>query len=349
FMNLSTARSANRAKEVGVRKVMGSLRSHLMRQFLMESLLLSLFSFILAIGIAYMLLPLFNDLSGRQLTLPIHQPVFYLLLMAGAIVVGLLAGIYPSFFLSAFKPVNVLKGNVALGMKSGLIRSSLVVFQFMISIFLVIATAVVYMQLDYIQNKKLGFNKEQVIMVDDIYALGDQRVTYKEEIMRNSFVENASIAGYLPVAGTWRSDTPWWMEGKEAIQENMVSVQNWSVDHDYVKTFGMVIKEGRDFSKAFTTDSTAVIINESAAKALSPNESIVGKRITSFGDGGNEGLTKKNLRVLTVIGVVEDFHFESLKQNVMPLIMFLSKRPSGYLSVRFQSSNTEEVIKVLET
>ncbi|NBP68064.1 MAG: ABC transporter permease [Cytophagia bacterium] len=349
FMNLSTARSSNRAKEVGVRKVMGSLRSHLMRQFLMESLLLSLFSFILAIGIAYMLLPLFNDLSGRQLSLPINQPVFYLLLMAGAIVVGLLAGIYPSFFLSAFKPVNVLKGNVALGMKSGLIRSSLVVFQFMISIFLVIATAVVYMQLDYIQNKKLGFNKEQVIMVDDIYALGDQRVTYKEEIMRNSFVENASIAGYLPVAGTWRSDTPWWMEGKEAIQENMVSVQNWSVDHDYVKTFGMVIKEGRDFSKAFTTDSTAVIINESAAKALSPNESIVGKRITSFGDGGNEGLTKKNLRVLTVIGVVEDFHFESLKQNVMPLIMFLSKRPSGYLSVRFQSSNTEEVIKVLET
>lgn len=348
FMNLSTARSANRAKEVGVRKVMGSLRSHLMRQFLMESLLLSLFSFVLAIGLAYFLLPIFNNLAARQLSLPFNQPIFYLLILTGAIVVGFLAGIYPSFFLSAFKPVNVLKGNVALGMKSGFIRSSLVVFQFMISIFLVIATAVVYMQLDYIQNKKLGFNKDQVIMVDDIYALGNQRLTYKEEIMRHSFIENASIAGYLPVAGSNRSDTPWWMEGKEANQENMVSLQNWQVDHDYIKTFGMSIQEGRDFSRNFPSDSNAVILNESAAKALSFNESIIGKRITSFGDGGNGGLDKSNLRVLTVVGVVEDFHFESLKQNVTPLMMFLSKRPSGFLSVRFQSANAEEVISMLE-
>lgn len=348
FMNLSTARSANRAKEVGVRKVMGSLRSHLMRQFLMESLLLSLFSFILAIGLAYFLIPIFNNLAARQLSLPLNQPIFYLFIIIGAIVVGFLAGVYPSFFLSAFKPVNVLKGNVALGMKSGFIRSSLVVFQFMISIFLVIATAVVYMQLDYIQNKKLGFNKDQVIMVDDIYALGNQRLTYKEEIMRHSFIENASIAGYLPVAGSWRSDTPWWMEGKEASQENMVSLQNWSVDHDYIKTFGMNIKEGRDFSRSFPSDSSAVILNESAAKALSYNESIIGKRVNTFGGGDNGELDKNNLRALTVIGVVEDFHFESLKQNVTPLMMFLSKKPSGYLSVRFQSANTEEVITVLE-
>lgn len=348
FMNLSTARSANRAKEVGVRKVMGSLRSHLMRQFLMESLLLSVFSFLLAIGIAFLILPQFNDLSARQLSLPFDQPLFYCLILASAIIVGVLAGIYPSFFLSAFKPVNVLKGNVALGMKSGLIRSSLVVFQFMISIFLVIATAVVYMQLDYIQNKKLGFNKDQVITVDDIYALGDQRLTYKEEIMRHSFIEKASIAGYLPVSGTWRSDTPWWMEGKEASQENMVSLQNWRVDHDYIKTFDMKIIEGRDFSRDFSSDSTAVILNEAAAKALSFNESIIGKRITSFDDIGNGEIDKNSLRALTVIGVVEDFHFESLKQNVTPLMMFLSKKPSGFLSVRFHSANTEEVIAVLE-
>ncbi|GCC51046.1 ABC transporter permease [Chryseotalea sanaruensis] len=348
FMNLSTARSANRAKEVGVRKVMGSLRSHLMRQFLMESLLLSLFSFILAIGLAYLLLPLFNNLAARELSLPLTQPFFYLFILTGAIVVGFLAGVYPSFFLSAFKPVNVLKGNVALGMKSGFIRSSLVVFQFMISIFLVIATAVVYMQLDYIQTKKLGFNKDQVIMVDDIYALGNQRLTYKEEIMRHSFIENASIAGYLPVAGSNRSDTPWWIEGKEANQENMVSLQNWQVDHDYIKTFGMSIKEGRDFSHIFPSDSNAVILNESAAKALSFNESIIGKRVNTFGDDSNGDLNKGNLRVLTVIGVVEDFHFESLKQSVTPLMMFLSKRPSGYLSVRFQSANAEEVISMLE-
>jgi len=348
FMNLSTARSANRAKEVGVRKVMGSLRSHLMRQFLMESILLSVFSFILAVGLAYALLPVFNELSARQLSLPFDQPLFYGGLLLGALVVGVLAGIYPSFFLSAFKPVNVLKGNVALGMKSGLIRSSLVVFQFMISIFLVVATIVVYLQLDYIQNKKLGFNKDQVIMVDDAYALGDQRVVYKEQILQNSFIESASIAGYLPVEGTWRSDNPWWLEGKEATQENMVSLQNWQVDHDYIKTFGMTIKEGRDFSRDFLSDSSAVILNEAAAKALSFDDGIIGKRINTFGDGENGGVSTTNLEALTVIGVVENFHFESLKKNVSPLMLFLSKRPGGYISFRFQSANTEEVIALLE-
>ncbi len=348
FMNLSTARSANRAKEVGVRKVMGSLRSHLMRQFLMESVLLSTFSFVMAIGLAYMLLPVFNNLAARQLQLPFDQISFYLLILLGALVVGLFAGVYPSFFLSAFKPVNVLKGNVALGMKSGFIRSSLVVLQFMISIFLVIATVVVYMQLDYMQNKKLGFNKDQVIMVDDAYALGDQHIGYKEEILRNSFIESASIAGYLPVAGTWRSDTPWWMEGKEATQENMVSLQNWRVDHDYIKTFGMNIKEGRDFSRDFPSDSGAVILNETAAKALSLNESIIGKRIATFNDDENGNIDKVNLQGLTVIGIVEDFHFESLKENVSPLMLFLSKKPSGFISFRFQSAHTEEVISLLE-
>lgn len=348
FMNLSTARSANRAKEVGVRKVMGSLRSHLMRQFLTESILLSLFSFVLAVGLAYLLLPVFNNLAARELALPFDKSFFYLGLLLGAIVVGLLAGVYPSFFLSAFKPVNVLKGNVALGMRSGLIRSSLVVFQFMISIFLVVATIVVYLQLDYIQNKKLGFNKNQVIMVDDAYALGDQRVAYKEEILQHSFIENASIAGYLPVAGTWRSDTPWWMEGKEATQENMVSLQNWRVDHDYIKTFGMKVIEGRDFSRDFPSDSTAVILNEAAAKALAVNEDIIGKRINTFGDGDNGGVDTKQLESLTVIGIVENFHFESLKKNVSPVMLFLSKKPSGFICFRFQSANTEDVIALLE-
>src|SRR5690606_25723935 len=153
FMNLSTARSANRAKEVGVRKVMGSYRSHLVRQFLSESILLSFLSFIIAIGIAYFLLPVFNDLAGRQLSIPFGSIAFYLFVIGAAIVTGLLAGVYPSFFLSAFKPVNVLKGNVSLGMKSGFIRSSLVVFQFFISIILIISTLAVFNQLNFIQTK----------------------------------------------------------------------------------------------------------------------------------------------------------------------------------------------------
>ncbi len=348
FMNLSTARSANRAKEVGVRKVMGSLRSHLMRQFLLESILLSFFSFLLALGLAHLLLPIFNQLSARELTIPFHEPLFYVLLLLGALVVGFLAGVYPSFFLSAFKPVNVLKGNVSLGMKSGLIRSSLVVFQFMISIFLVVGTLVVYMQLNYIQNKKLGFIKDQVIMIDDAYALGDKRVAFKEEIKRNSFIQQASITGFLPVAGTWRSDDPWWENGKEAAQENMVSIQNWQIDYDYIKTFGMKIVAGRDFSIDFLSDSTAVILNEAAVKAFGFANDPVGSKINSFGGDLNDGVDRENLRILTVIGVVENFHFESMKQNVTPVMLYLSKNPGGYISFRFQSANASEVISLLE-
>jgi putative ABC transport system permease protein len=350
FMNLSTARSANRAKEVGVRKVMGSYRSHLMRQFLTESIMLSVLSFVLALGMAYLLLPLFNQLSGRELVIPFTQPLFYALFLASALLVGVLAGVYPSFFLSAFKPVNVLKGNVSLGMKSGFIRSSLVVFQFMISIFLVIGTLVVYLQLSFIQNKKIGFNKDQVITVNDAYALGANRVTYKDEIMKNSMMLNATITGFLPVrvADSWRSDTPWWPEGKEATQENMISLQNWRVDHDYIKTMGMTMKEGRDFSRDFPSDSSAVILNEEAAKAFALGDKTIGSRIVSFGGDEKGGPDTKNLQSLTIIGIVENFHFESLREEIGPAMLLLSKRPEGAISFRFQSSDVKEVVALLE-
>jgi putative ABC transport system permease protein len=200
FMNLSTARSANRAKEVGIRKVMGSFRSHLMRQFLTESILLTFISILLAVLFAYLLLPLFNQLSLRALSIPFQQPMLYGIIVLAALAVGLLAGIYPSFFLSAFKPAIVLKGHVALGMKSGFIRSALVVFQFTVSIFLVIGTLAVNRQLNYIQNKKLGFNKDQVIVIEDAYALGTNRMPFKEEIMRSGKMENATMTGERFVA-----------------------------------------------------------------------------------------------------------------------------------------------------
>lgn len=349
FMNLSTARSANRAKEVGIRKVMGSFRSHLMRQFLTESALLSIFSFCLAVGLAYLLLPLFNQLSGRELSIPFQRLDLYGILLLAALVVGFLAGIYPSFFLSAFKPVNVLKGNLSLGMKSGFIRSSLVVFQFAVSILLVIGTLAVYRQLDYIQTKKLGFNKDQVIMIDDVFALGDNKNTFKEEIKRNSNIQSATISGYLPVSGTWRNDNPWWAEGKEAVQENMVSIQNWGIDYDYIKTLGMTITDGRDFSQEFPSDSSAVILNEAAAKAFNFTGDIIGSRVASFDGDENGGPDAKKLKALTVVGVVENFHFESLKQNVTPVMMYLSKRANGIASFRFQSQNTPEIISFIES
>ncbi|PZX55614.1 ABC transporter permease [Algoriphagus chordae] len=349
FMNLSTARSSSRAKEVGIRKVMGSFRSHLIRQFLMESILLSFISFLIAIPLVSILLPFFNDLAGRELSVPFTLGPFYGILLVGAIATGLLAGIYPAFFLSGFKPISILKGKVSMGMKSGMIRSSLVVFQFAISIILIIATIAVFNQLNYIQNKKIGFNKEQIITVDDVYALDGQAETFKREILANSMMESGTITGYLPVSGTWRSDTPWWAEGKDPKQtENMVSLQNWEVDYDYVKTMGMEIAEGRDFSMDFPSDSSAVILNETAAKKFNFVGDPIGQKIYTMA-GNNETANLDELESKTVVGVVKNFNFESLKENIGSVMIFLSESPSGIASFKFNSSNTDEVVNLIET
>ena len=200
----------------------------------------------IALSIAWLALPYFNELAGRQLVLPFGEGNFWLQLVAAAIVVGTLAGLYPSFFLSAFKPADVLKGNLALGMKSGLIRSSLVVFQFAISIGLIIGTIAVNQQLNFIQHKKIGFKKDQVIVIKDAYAMGDQLQSYKTEVLRDSRIQSGTISGFLPVAGTNRSDNTYWPEGVQPTEENMVSLQCWQIDHDYVKTLGMSMSSGRD-------------------------------------------------------------------------------------------------------
>src|SRR5690606_30622405 len=262
------------------------------------------------------LLPVFNDLAGRQLSIPFGSISFYLFVIGAAIVTGLLAGVYPSFFLSAFKPVNVLKGNVSLGMKSGFIRSSLVVFQFFISIILIISTLAVFNQLNFIQTKKIGFNKDQVIIVEDADVLGNNRIAYKNEILKNSMIVSGTFSGFLPVSGTWRTDNPWWAEGKNPAQsENLVSIQNWAVDSDYLKTLGMSIKDGRDFSEAFPSDSSAVILNETAVKNFSFDGSPIGKKILTF-QGVEQGFDPDRTDSLTVFGVVENCHVESLTSNV---------------------------------
>lgn len=347
FMNLSTARSANRAKEVGVRKVMGSLRSHLIRQFLTESILLSALSFVLAVALAYLIVPIFNELSQKSLVLPFSTPLFYLVLLVGSLIVGILAGLYPSFFLSAFKPVQVLKGQVALGMRSGFIRSSLVVFQFVISVFLIVGTIAVYRQLDFIQHKKIGFKKDQVLIVHDAYALGDKTRVFKDEVKKNSFILSGTVTGYLPVNG-WRNDNTFWPEGGQPTQDNMVGMQTWSVDLDYIKTFGMKMMTGRFFSAEFPSDSQAVILNESAVRQYNFEQNPIGKKISTFTGNNPDGSPDmKSMRSWEVIGVVEDFHFESLKQGIAPLAFFLDGN-NGSVAFRFQSKNTQDVISTIE-
>lgn len=349
FMNLSTARSANRAKEVGVRKVMGSLRGHLVRQFLTESVILSVISFLLALAIAWMALPAFNELADKQLVLPFGSSSFWGQLLAAAILIGIVAGVYPAFFLSAFKPANVLKGNLALGMKSGVVRSSLVVFQFFISIVLIIGTIAVNRQLNFIQNKKIGFNKDQVVVIKDAYGLGDQLQSFKDEALKDSRIISGTISGFLPVSGTNRSDNTFWPEGVQPTQENLISLQSWRVDHDYIRTLGMEITDGRDFSREFKSDSSAVILNQSALKLFGITENPVGKSIMTWGNNSSGGeIDSKNYEKYTIIGVVDDFHFESLRQNIGPLGFFL-QRSSGLISFRFEAQNSHEVIESLQS
>ena len=346
FMNLSTAKSASRAKEVGIRKVMGSFRIHLIRQFLMESILLSSIAFLIAIPLATLMLPFFNDLAERSLVMPVESAGFYAALFLGAIVTGLIAGSYPAFFLSAFKPVSILKGKIRMGMKSGNIRSTLVVFQFAISVILIIATITVNNQLNFIQNREIGFEKDQLITVFNTYALNDRLVGFKDRILADNSIEQATISGYLPVAGSYRSDSPWLVEGRDlADMESTVSIQNWRVDENYIPTLGMDLVSGRNFSLDFPSDSSAVILNETAVKKFNFEGDPIGQKVYSqiLGDGNEE-----IYQIRTVVGVVKDFNFQSMKESVSPVMLLYSQVPGGPVSFKFRAENTQNVIQLIE-
>ena len=351
FMNLSTARSANRAREVGVRKVMGSQRGQLINQFLSESMLLTLLSFGLAVMIAYLFLPVFNTLADKQLVLPLSGFWFYGLLLGASVIVALLAGLYPAFVLSAFKPVAVLKGKLALGSKSGFIRSGLVVFQFVVSIFLIIATITVNRQLNFIQRKRLGFEKDQLIVVKEAFLLGNNLQPYKEEALRNAPIIRGTISGFLPVAGGWRSGDTYWKGEMLPTQiniEDMVNIQCWRIDLDYLMTYEMKIKTGRGFSADFLSDSTAVILNETAVRRFKLEGDPIGKKISHFhGQRPDGSPDPTKIQSWTIVGVVEDFHFESLRNNIGPLGFLLGKS-DGSITFRFEAARASDVIATLE-
>lgn len=351
FMNLSTARSANRAREVGVRKVMGSLRGQLVYQFLSESLLLTFFSFGIALLMAYFFLPVFNTLADKHLVLPLQVVWFYGVLLGACVLVALMAGLYPAFFLSAFAPAAVLKGKLAMGARSGFVRSGLVVFQFVVSIFLIIATISVNRQLNYIQSKRLGFDKDQMIVVKEAHLLEKNIQVFKEEVLRNASITSGTISGYLPVAGGWRGSDTYWKGEAPPNQTNiddMVNMQVWSVDVDYIETFKMKMKTGRGFSRDFLSDSTAVILNETAVSRFKIQGDPVGQKVGHFGGSLPDGSPDPaKIETRTVIGVVEDFHFESLKDNIGPLGMVLDES-RGAITFRFHAADASGVIATLE-
>ncbi|GAB3364172.1 ABC transporter permease [Arachidicoccus ginsenosidivorans] len=319
FINLTTARSGARAKEVGVRKVFGTERKQLIMQFLVESTLMVVVAMVFALALDFLVLPGFNHLSGKRLSFAtLLSPGFICLIILLPLVVGVIAGSYPAFYLSGFKPVQVLKGRFNKGAGSGKFRNTLVVFQFAISIVLIIATIVVYRQLHYIQNKNIGFVKDQVLVIKETGVLGDHATAFKQALLKMPEIKEGTFSGYLPVSDAFRGDNTY-STGAVMTGTNGFSMQNWNVDEDYISTLGMQLVKGRNFSKAFGSDSAAVVINEAAAKYLGQGDPI-GKNLYSTDSKGN-------LETYHVIGVIKDFNYESLHSSIGPLGLFLKSNP----------------------
>lgn len=339
FMNLSTARSANRAKEVGIRKVAGSARSQLVGQFLAESVLLSFFSLLLALGIAALLLPLFNQLAGKEMFAgTLFSPRLLPFLIAVIFVVGCIAGSYPAFYLSSFKPIQVLKGKITTGFKGSRLRSVLVVFQFSISIMLIIGTIVIYNQLEYIRSKKIGYDRSQVLVLHNTYPLNKQIRTFRDELLKISGVQNATISSDLPTSENF--DQSGWFRDATLDANRVVITTNFYVDENYIPTLGMQMTEGRAFSKDYSSDSSNIIMNEAAVKLLGFKKPIGEVLYRPVGEG--------KVKVCYVVGVVKDFNYSSMHNKVGPMIMLLEEN-RGRVAIRIQSKNIPSLIRTIES
>ena len=335
FINLSTAGASKRAKEVGVRKVAGSGKIQLITQFLSESILITFFSLIIAFVFVQVALPLFNNISGKHLSLDIKPIAGFIAL---GLLVGVVAGIYPAFYLSSFKPIAVLKGKITTNHKSFSLRSGLVVFQFFISVALIIGTIVVYQQMKYIQNKDLGFNKEQILTVPNSYALGKNEQVFKQQMLQDPRIVNATASYYKPVGPTNYNNALAYAQGHD---NNIVDGVDYHVDENYIPTLGMKIISGRNFSKDFATDSTGIILNETAAKAFGWNNmGAIGKTIIRQNSERGTNVP------FHVIGVVKNFNFKSLHEAVSPL--YMSLQPEGGLIFKIKTADIAGLLATMK-
>lgn len=330
FINLSTAKSANRAKEVGLRKTIGAFKSNLISQFLTESVLFSTISFIFGVLSAWILLPIFSSIASKNLEMPWADWWFFPTILICSLVIGLIAGLYPAFYLSAFRPVSVLKGSLSTGGKSGKFRSGLVIFQFTTSVILIIGTIVIYNQMDFILNKELGYDKEQVVVLESTNILGDKIDNFKQQLLQLPQVEEVSKSDFLPVDGSRRNQTTFKSIGEGSENSGVLS-QTWRVDYDYINTLGMTIVEGRNFSKEFAMDSVnSIIVNQKMVHDLGLANPL-GKEIDN------------NYQQYTIVGVIEDFHFKSLKEDISPLAISIGNNPNT-LAIKISAENVNEAL-----
>ena len=335
FINLTTARSAERAKEVGIKKVVGAEKSQLMRQFIGESLMVSLISFVLAVGLSALLLPLFNQLAGKTVSPGIFSNTYYLLtLLLAAIGIGLLAGVYPALVLSSFKPVVVLKGRFATGTRGILLRKGLVIAQFTISIALIIGTIIVYNQMNYMRSQDLGFSKDQVMVID---TNGDPaKKAFQQAVAGLPGVKSTSMSGSIPGGGDHSAYSE-----IENIKGDLqiANLDLYFVDFDYINQYKIKMVAGRGFSRDFATDTTrAMVLNEAAVKMFgytSPQQAI-GKRFKQWGREGK------------IVGVMKDFHFRSLQEVIKPLSMRIEPDRSNLVSVNVSATNLPSTIAAVQ-
>lgn len=310
FMNLSTARSQKRAKEVGVKKVIGAKRSTLVWQFLSESFMMCVLALLIALALVVVLLPYFNNLTQKTVHFS-DEPSLLFWITGLTLLTGLLAGLYPAFYLSAFKPIAVLKGKIINSFSAIALRKGLVVFQFVVSVCLIVAAIVIWKQLDYLKNQQLGFNKEQKIILplQDGYLNSEQNyTTLKNELLQNPQVKSVSSCSAYPGADNL-NDMLFFSEGK--TKNDNVDVHLSAVENGYVETLGFQLLSGRAFSKDFTNDSASIILNETAIKKLGYTAAnAVGKKV-NFDVGNYKG-------ALQIVGVVKDFNFESLHNQIQP-------------------------------
>ncbi|MEC3963888.1 ABC transporter permease [Flagellimonas halotolerans] len=334
FINLSTAKSANRAKEVGLRKTIGAFRNNLVNQFLTESVVFSIISFVLGVVLAWVLLPTFNEIASKNMELPWSAWWFAPMLLVSALLVGVLAGLYPAFYLSAFRPANVLKGKLSVGSKSGKLRSGLVIFQFTTSVILIIGTLIIYRQMDFIVSKELGYDKERVVVLEGTNILGNKIESFKEQLASLSQVKSVTSTNYLPIDGGSRNGNTFNVDGQDDGGRG-VPAQIWRVDYDYIKTLGIQLEKGRDFSKDFAYDSiNSIIINTKMASELGLQDPI-GKTLDNSG------------QVFEIIGVIENFHFKSLKEDISSLSLVIGE-DVGAVSVKLEKGDPTEALASIE-
>src|SRR5215204_146645 len=334
FINLTTARSAERAKEVGIRKVVGAVRFQLARQFISESIIICLIAFVLAVVLSAIALPLFNQLAGKEISSSIFtNPLHIAGLLMLSVAIGLIAGFYPSLVLSSFKPVSVLKGRFSTGTRGLILRKSLVVFQFTISIILIVATIIVYRQLNYMRSQDLGFSKEQTIVINTHFD--KNKDAFKQSISSIPGVLSTTYSSHVPGGGSNSAYSQ--VENKKGEMQKS-NLDLFFVDFDYIKQYDLKLAAGRGFSKDFATDSNrAMVIDEAASKMLgysSPQEA-VGRKFDQWGKKGQ------------IIGVLKDFHYKSLQQNVPPLVMRFEPWGLGMISIKVSAANLPATLKAI--